>query len=291
MKHLASLLLLGAAVVWLQTRIDRELGEFRAQEEVLLWNGRDLKRLCPGFEGLMADIYWIRTVQYFGGQRAFLEGKRFDLLEPLVDATVTLDPTLEIAYRYGALFLSEAPPGGAGLPEKGIALLDRGVRALPQNWYMHQLRGFLIYFFLKDSERAAAALMESRKVPGSPFWLETMAADFLAQGGEREKSRRAWGSLAQQSEEGSIRNYAMDQIRRLDALDRVDEINRAIAAFVGDSGKPPRSLSAIRLPVSPIDPTGVPFAYDPATGTVAIAKSSKLWRDTSPPPVDRYKTK
>jgi len=72
----------------LQSRIDDRLGGFRSQEEVLyLWRGEQVKRLFPGFEALAADIYWLRTVQYFGGQRVFAEGKSFDLLKPLITAS------------------------------------------------------------------------------------------------------------------------------------------------------------------------------------------------------------
>ncbi len=63
------------AVPWSQARIDERLGSFRAQEEVLyLWSGEHVRRLFPGFEGLAADIYWLRTVQYFGGERVFSPG-------------------------------------------------------------------------------------------------------------------------------------------------------------------------------------------------------------------------
>ena len=115
------LVLLLPAVPWTQAQVDRRAGEFRAQEEVLyLWSGTQVKRLFPGFEGLAADIYWLRTVQYFGGQRLFAAHKRFELLRPLIDVTTTLDPRLEIAYRYGAIFLSEPPPTGAGRPREGV---------------------------------------------------------------------------------------------------------------------------------------------------------------------------
>ena len=102
-----------------QARIDRLAGAFRAQDEVLyLWSGEHVKRLVPGFESLAADVYWLRTVQYYGGQRRFATDKPFDLLRPLIDITTTLDPRLEIAYRYGAIFLSEPPPTGAGRPRR-----------------------------------------------------------------------------------------------------------------------------------------------------------------------------
>ena len=84
-----------------------------------LWSGAHVKRLFPGFEGLAADVYWLRTVQYFGGQRLFATSKRFELLRPLIEITTTLDPRLEIAYRYGAIFLSEPSPARGGAPARG----------------------------------------------------------------------------------------------------------------------------------------------------------------------------
>ena len=186
-RGLALLLLLLVPVVpWSQRQIDRRAGAFRPQEEVLyLWSGRQVKRLFPGFEALAADIYWLRTVQYFGGQRLFASGKRFDLLRPLIEITTTLDPRLEIAYRYGAIFLSEAAPFGAGRPREGVEVLAEGVRNLPDSWRLRQDLGFFHYIYLKDPQRAAAILLEAAEIPGAAFWLRTMAADLLAKGGDR----------------------------------------------------------------------------------------------------------
>ncbi|HUL78515.1 MAG TPA: hypothetical protein VL691_14720, partial [Vicinamibacteria bacterium] len=220
--RLAWLLLL-PVVPWAQARIDASLGGFRAQEEVLyLWSGDQVRRLFPGFEGLMADVYWLRTVQYFGGQRVFAAEKRFDLLEPLIDITVTLDPRFEIAYRYGASFLAEPLPIGAGKPASAVALLERGVRNLPRSWLLQQHLGFYTYFFLRDAHRAADALLAARRLPGAPPWLETMAADFLAKGGDRETARRMWARLYEQQEEGPLKRNALNQLQRLDALDATD---------------------------------------------------------------------
>ena len=62
-----------------------------------------------GYDGLLADIYWTRAVQYFGSKHH--EGSRnFDLLAPLLEITTTLDPHLLVAYEYGANFLAPKPP-------------------------------------------------------------------------------------------------------------------------------------------------------------------------------------
>jgi hypothetical protein len=272
-----------AAVVYSQRRIDSELGPFRPQDEALyLWSGTQVRRMVPGFESIAADLYWLRTVQYFGGKRAFAADRRFELLRPLVEITTTLDPRMEIAYRYGAVFLSEPPPGGAGRPHDGIAMLERGAKALPNSWRLRQELGFFHFVFLKDARRASEILMEAAEIPGAAYWLKTLAADVLAKGGERESSRRIWQEMYERSEEGAIKQNARDHLAILDALDGADALTAMVAEFKRTVGRPPGSLDELRatgrLRQPPVDPAGVPYVYDPAAGNVKISTSSPLWR-------------
>ncbi len=277
------LLLLAAAIPWLQTRIDSTLGGFRPQEEALyLWSGKHVKMIAPGFEGIAADVYWLRTVQYFGGQRRFSSDKNFALLYPLIDITTTLDPRLEIAYRYGAIFLSEPPPVGAGQPREGIAILERGARALPDSWRLRQDMGFFYYLFLKDAEKASEVLTEASQVPGAAFWLKAMAADLLAKGGDREKSRRMWRQMYEQAEEGVLKANAQDRLQVLDARDEADRLTAAAAEFERRQGRRPASLAELQASGLAhdriVDSTGVPFELDPSSGRVIVSTRSGLWR-------------
>jgi hypothetical protein len=266
-----------------QNRVDARLGEFRAQEEVLfISSGERVRRLAAGFEDLLADVYWLRTVQYYGLRRAYAMQTRFELLRPLVEITVTLDPRLEIAYRYGAIFLAEPLPAGAGQPEAAVALLERGLEAMPSNWRLAQQAGFFRFVYLHDAEGASRALLEASRIPGAPFWLQTMAADVLARGGERELSRRIWTTMYQQAEEGAMRQNALANLQRLDALDRIDAIQAAVKEFNRRAGRLPGSLGELAgsglMPAPPLDPTGVPFDYDARTGMLSIPRKSTLWR-------------
>ena len=285
MRFGPALLVLAAApfVPLGQQRIDERLGRYRAQEEVLyLWSGEHVKRMVPGFEALAADIYWLRTVQYFGGQRLFAQDKRFELLRPLVDITTTLDPRLEIAYRYGAVFLSEPSPLGAGRPREGIEVLERGTAALPQSWRLRQDLGFFHYLFLHDPHEAARVLLEAAEIPGAAFWLRTMAADVLVKGGDRESSRRMWRQMFEQAEEGIIRENAKVRLAILDSLDLRDALARAVAERVRRQGTPPARLEQLaaeglwRGPL--VDAGGVRFGYDANTGRVFIQEASPMWR-------------
>ena len=278
-----ALLLLLPAVPWTQAQIDRRAGEFRAQEEVLyLWSGTQVKWLFPGFEGLAADVYWLRTVQYFGGQRLFAARKRFELLRPLIDITTTLDPRLEIAYRYGALFLSEPPPTGAGRPREGVLVLERGVQNNPRAWRLRQDLGFFHYVYLHDPEGAAAVLNEAAELPGAAFWLRMLAADVLAKGGERANSRRMWQQMYDQAEPGIIKENAALRLRILDSRDLADRLTELVAEFERRTGRRPARLAELRSAGlwggRLVDASGTPFGYDPGKGRVFIERASPMWR-------------
>lgn len=281
------LLLIAPLVPWSQAQIDRRIGRYRAQEEVLyVWSGEHVKRMVPGFEGLAADVYWLRTVQYFGGERLFAPDKRFELLRPLVDITTTLDPRLEIAYRYGAVFLSEPQPLGAGSPREGIEVLEKGALALPRSWRLRQDLGFFHYLFLHDAETASRVLLEAAAIPGAAFWLRTLAADLLAKGGDRESSRRMWRQMYEQAEEGIIRENARVRLLILDSLDRRDAVAAAASRFEERFGRRPRQLEELaasglwRGPLA--DLGGYPFGYDAGTGRVFIQQQSPMWRPAGP---------
>ena len=274
-------LLLIPAIPLCQARIDRSAGAPAVERQSLyLRSGDEVRRLFPGFEGLMADVYWLRTVQYYGGQRAFATEKNYALLRPLIDITTTLDPRLELAYRYGAIFLSEAAPFGAGRPLEGVEVLERGVRALPDSWRLRWDLGSLWYFFLGDQRRAAQALVEGSKVKDAPYWLYSLAGSILVKE-DRVVAREIWRRQYENSE-GGIKENAVYHLQILDALDARDALSALVKKFGEMQGRPPGSLrelvSAGLTTSIPKDPSGAEFAYDPKTGKVQISRASRLWR-------------
>jgi len=275
-------LVLVTLVPLLQDRIDAQLGSYRAQEEALyLWSGRQVQRLVPGFEGLAADVYWLRTVQYYGGQRLFAHDKKFELLLPLIEITTALDPRLVIAYKYGATFLCERAPTGAGRCDLGIKVLEKGVAALPGDWRLRQDLGFFHFIFLNDPQRAADILLEASRLPGAAFWLKNLAAMCLAKGGERESSRAIWRQIYEQSE-GPMRDNALEHIKVLEAYDEAAALQTLVEGVERRTGRRPETLDELRAAGlaqrPPLDGSGAPFLYDRQSGRVRVSPQSKLWR-------------
>src|SRR5438477_7622769 len=120
----ASLLLIGclAVSVLLLRQVDRMRTGATLEEVLYVPSPKTLKRLSLGYEGLMADIYWTRAVQYFG-RKHHQHSKHYDLLATLLEISTQLDPQLLVAYQFGATFLAPQPPNGAGMPEKAIQLI------------------------------------------------------------------------------------------------------------------------------------------------------------------------
>ena len=72
------------------------------------------RRMALAFDDIAADLYWIRAVVLYGGERRAPgqpivgnPAERLSLLYPLLDMTTTLDPNFDVAARLGAIFLSE----------------------------------------------------------------------------------------------------------------------------------------------------------------------------------------
>ena len=238
------------------------------------------RRLVLGFDALAADVYWIRAIQYYGGTRLRQDQreKNYELLYPLLDLTTSLDPYFNIAYRFGAIFLAEPQPGGAGRPDLAIALLEKGIAAQPHRWeYFHDI-AFTYYWSLGDYHAAADWFRRAAAVPNSPEWLLPVAASMLAEGKDRASARYVWTQLLRH-EEDWVRKRAERALVQLDAMDQMD----ALATTLGEHPRPPGGYSWLSLARAgvfrgiPVDPTGTPYDLDPVTGKIAVARNSPLW--------------
>jgi hypothetical protein len=250
--------------------------------DLLYVRSRDtVKRLAFGYDGFLADVYWIRALQHFGGERTAPAShvRNYALLYPLLDLTTTLDPNFNIAYRFGSIYLGEPYPGGPGRPDLAVALLRKGIEAQPHKWQYMQDLGFVYYWHLQDYKTAAAWFQRASEVPRAPSWLRPLAAVTLAEGGHRTASRTLFEQLAQ-SEEPWLRDSALRRLRQLDTMDVIDALQAQVAGYQrahpGETVTWQKLVAAGVLPGVPVDSSGTPFVINSA-GRVTIARESSLF--------------
>jgi tetratricopeptide (TPR) repeat protein len=272
-----------AAAITLQVVRDRMHPRDVQESASILYvrSGEALKRIVLGYDALAADVYWVRAIQHYGGDR--LAGasrpRKYELLYPLLDLTTALDPYFTIAYRFGAIFLSEGYPGGPGRPDQAIELMKKGIREEPGKWEYYQDIGFVYYWHLRDYTAASEWFKRAHAQPKAPNWLEPLAAAVLTEAGDRASSRFLWNQILK-SEEPWLRQRAERGLLQLDALDAIDQLQGIVAKFPPPPGERYSWESLVRrgvLRFAPPDPSGTPFDIDPATGTVTLSTQSDLY--------------
>jgi tetratricopeptide (TPR) repeat protein len=270
-----------AAAVGLQVLRDRRYALDQRRTDAILYvrSGPALKRLALGFDALAADVYWIRALQHYGGERrANLSERKYDLLYPLLDITTTLDPYFTLAYRFGAIFLGEAFPGGPGRPDLAVALLRKGIAAQPDKWQYYLDAGFVYYWHLRDFKTAAVWFRHASEQPNAPNWLAPLAATMLIRGGDRVSARFLWEQLLQ-ADQPWLRSNARHRLAQIDALEEIDRLERVVRRVTppgGPYGWEPLIDRRI-LPGIPLDPAGTPYEIDSATGRVRVSGQSDLF--------------
>jgi hypothetical protein len=268
-----------------------------SQDETLYVNERAAGRAIFTFRSLAADLYWIRAIQYFGGQSRIARLKAadplappasiatdpvvsFDQLYPLLDITTTLDPRFNIAYRFGSIFLAAQYPEGPGRADLAIALLDKGLKSQPAKWqYWHDI-GFVHYWTDHNYRKASEAFRRGADLPGAPWWLRSLAATMLVKGGDRETSRLLWRQLFETADNAYARQAARTKLMQLQAIEDIERLQKAIDGFAARRGSAVRGwndlLAAGALRAIPRDPADVPYGLT-VDGRVHVADSSPLF--------------
>jgi tetratricopeptide (TPR) repeat protein len=236
------------------------------EEALYVRSSKVLRRMSLGYTGLLADIYWTRAVQYFGGQH-HADSSDFHLLAPLLEITTELDPKLLPAYQFGANFLAPKPPGGAGMPEAALALMKYGIAHNPDQWKLYYDLGFLYYTELKDYAGATDAFAQGAKLPVTSPYMAILAARMAQHAGEFETARMLWFSTYQSTKEGQIRQNAIEHLLALQNDEQVTRLEQVVEKYHERTGRWPNSMGDLEragfIHGTPTDPKGRPYKLMP----------------------------
>jgi tetratricopeptide (TPR) repeat protein len=275
---------------WLE--VNRPPVDAKSEEENLYVTGTAARRMSLGFNGLIADWYWMRSLQYVG-RKVIAEGDKFQfndlasldlkLLYPLLDTATTLDPQFIPVYEYGAVVLP------AINDEDAIKLLQKGIENNPTEWRLFHHLGY-IYWQRKDYRTASETYAAGAKLPGAPAWMQTMSARMMAEGGSPDTAREMYTRIYEQSDDASIKNMAKARLLQLDSSDERRLIRNVLNDFAAQRGRCASSwrevapaLRAARLQLdadsAPLDPSNTPYVLIKDGCDVGLDPSSKIPRD------------
>ena len=270
-----TIILIGlGAVVGLSRWIDSHKPpiDVAVQEEQLYLNGTTVRRVSLGFNGLAADWYWMRALQYVGGkflnaqQRIRLDDMsplNLKLLAPLLDTATTLDPQFLEPYEYAAVVLP------AVNVEDAIRIINKGIAANPSAWRLYQHLGY-VYWQQHNYEKSSQVYAAGGKIPGAPRWMAEMGARMLAEGGSLNAARQMYQHLYDESKDEQVKDMLQRRLLQVDSFEQRDLIRRIISEYSTRTGRCPASWkdisaslqSRFRLEIgtgAPLDPGGTPY--------------------------------
>jgi hypothetical protein len=252
--------------VLLLRSIDQQRSEATLEDVLYISSPTLLKRLSLGYDGLLADVYWTRAVQYFG-ERLTRGSEHYDLLAPLLEITTTLDPHLLVAYEYGSNFLAPKLPGGAGQPLRAIKLTEFGIRNNPNEWHLYYELGFIYYMELADYAKATEAFANGAKVPNAHQVMRIMAAKMAEHAGNIETARLMWVTTYQTTHDPNVKANAVAHLRALQVDEDVTSLQALVAHYRDKVGHLPQSFSDLEaanmLRGVPVDPIGHTYKLMP----------------------------
>jgi tetratricopeptide (TPR) repeat protein len=218
--------------------LSRTLPAVAARPEELMYfpSGRFLKQAALGHDVLVADMAWLRAVQYYGEHR--LTDRNYKMAGHIFDVVTTLDPLFRNAYIFGGLVLAQ----DAGDVEKGVELLHKGVANIPDDWLLPFELGFIYYLCSNDMAQAHRWFMEAAARPDHPESVERFAAFTAARAGDLRAALQLWMHLYESTENAYVRQMAEERIR--DLMEKIEGARSgASEGRQGEPAPPPPSVS------------------------------------------------
>lgn len=250
-------------------------------ERVVVPPPRFARILSLAYNELAADLAWVRTLVYYGD--GMYKGSSLRDVDRLLELVNAFDPHFRRPYRWGG-YATTHRTGQATQEEfrASIAVLERGLRAFPNDWELLWILGLRYAYDLRSDDPAekrrfletgAGYLERAMRAPGAPDDLAVQAASMRTRLGQRERAIQELTEMLLSTENPRARKRLGE---RLAALTSRDE-SEALAAAA-------RELEAAHQRTMPYVPIGLyvllgeppPPALDPrelaAVETVALGE-------------------
>jgi tetratricopeptide (TPR) repeat protein len=242
----------------------------------LRWNdvdstrAEDLRQTLPSEEALrlmsltyssiVADYYWLKTVNEFGDLRKHRAG--YPNLIPLTERVLALDPWFKTAYLFAgtALTVNDLDP------RHSVALLERGRGQRPDLWEIPFFLGFNYYYFLGDFERAAETMAAAARLPGAPALAGHLATRLASEARRPEVAIQMIDSILETVSDETTRDTYLERRRVLLVALHLQWLDHAIEAHRAHTGACPASMADLVeggiMQAIPDEPLGGEYRLD-----------------------------
>jgi tetratricopeptide (TPR) repeat protein len=233
-------LIIFANLVFLQMKMDSSRNSFSQQKKPLLIFPKPsiVRALSLGHINIIADYYWLKTIQYLGGK--IQEHEKPNHIWDYANFVTNLSPRFFEAYYYPSVIMIVFQL----YPEKNIALLQKGIQNLPTNKDLFFLAGFVSYFFLDNHQQAADYFFKAAEYSGY-YGYAILASRILAEKGNIDLSESLLKELAKGSENQRWSKEIQNMQKGLEQRKGLDFLDKKIELYYQEYGKYPEEIQDI----------------------------------------------
>ncbi|MCK6552764.1 hypothetical protein L6R52_43475 [Myxococcota bacterium] len=256
------------ATVVVRVAVVDELAQARRQarhgDDVLRSPGPELLALASlEHEPAWADVLWLQIVQDLGARSA----ASYDRVERWANIAVDLDPRYFNVYYASSVHLLVY----ARRIEAVDALLEKGVRNLPNQWELPFLLGYNAYFMKGNAEEAAVRWEAAAKLPNAARFVASLAARARAQAGDEQGAIAMLRSMMEYLS-GPALDDAKIRLKILESEATLRAYDDACQRFLAARGRRPADGAELFregfATEPPVDRLNAPITIDPCRAGV-----------------------
>jgi tetratricopeptide (TPR) repeat protein len=228
-----------------------------------------------GHPALVANVYWLRAVQYIGDPQAKERG--WDQLFPVLDLVTDLDPRHGYAYQVGGNILAVN-----GRLEESNRLLEKGVRNVPDRYILSFHRAVNAFMYEGDYALAGAWFERAARTPGAPLHMREAVMAMYVKGNQADAAIRFLTYMIRTSEDPESRKALEVQLAQARLEQVAIPMDEAVAAYRERFGPYPAFVqdlvAAGLLPEIPPDPYGGVWTIDGEGRVHSTSNYRRLFR-------------
>lgn len=210
-----------------------------------------IKAADLGLHNAAGDLFWLASIQYFGGG----ESKTYEKMSSYLNLATDLNPKFPYPYAFGALVLPSV-----GQTDQAIELAKKGIYRSSPDWRIAYYLA-TTYFLNKDDYANALKYFDiAANTQGAPEGIKKIAANFGTRGDKRTKTKQIWTGIYATTKDEVVKERAKTYLVHYEIMDFLEE---AAKQYYKMNGKYPEALDDLVtgriLKAIPEDPFGFTF--------------------------------
>ncbi len=227
-----------------------------------------LKVLGAGHRSLVADYYWLLTIQQVG--RARTKEQYRDVFF-YADMATSLDPRFHLVYPFSAVGVTHNLGREQWVnTDESTRLVRKGLDVFPRDQHLRFLLAFNQMYYHRQYHEAADMLTELSREPGAPSFLSALATRLYAQAGRFDTGLAMASALRDSAQDEESRAFFERRMVEIQLERVLQDVDRAAREFAARQG---RTAARVEDLLASGDLEAMPV--DPLEGTIFLDESGR----------------